>query len=52
MISISNPLEKVLCDKHKSKKKGVCDQCGVCRCCDIPPVFRSKMNHFGYKIKS
>ena len=35
---MSNPTEKGVCDKYFSYKKGVCDQCGVCRYCDAPPV--------------
>ena len=41
---MSNALEKGVYDKHKSKKKGVCNHCGVCRCCDAPPVFILKKN--------
>ena len=47
-----NPPDKVVCDKHKSKKKGICQKCGVCRCCDAPPVCPSNINHFGDQIKS
>ena len=51
---MSNPPEKGVCDNHFSNKKGVCDQCGVCRYCDAPPDSQSKMNHkhFGIQIQS
>ena len=49
---MSNPHDKGVCDRNKSDNKGVCDQCGVCRFCDTPPVCLSKMNHYVYQIKS
>ena len=49
---MSNTNENGVFDKHKSNNKGVCDRCGVCRCCDAPPVFDqrwityfNKLNH-------
>ena len=45
---MSNPLEKDVCDKNKPKKKGVCDDCGVCRCCDASPVCILKKYYIGY----
>ena len=47
-----NPPEKGVRYKNKSNKKGVCDQCGVCRCYYAPPLCRSKMSTFGFQIKS
>ena len=47
---MSNKLENSVCDKHKSKKKGVCNHCRVCRYCDAPSVCILK-KHMGYQNK-
>ena len=47
---MSNSLEKGVCDKNKTKKKRVCDHCGVCRFCDALPVCILK-NHICYQNK-
>ena len=51
---MSNPTETGVCDNAVSCKKGVFDQYLVCRYCDKPPYFQSKINqkHFGIHIKS
>ena len=51
---MSTPTYKGVCDNHFSCKKGVCDQWGVCRYCDVPPYFQSKINHkhFYFHIQS
>ena len=47
---MSNPSDKGVRDKYKSNKKGFCDQCGACICCDLPPVCYSNMNQSSYHI--
>ena len=49
---MSNTLYKGVCDKHKSKYKGVCNHCGVCRCSDAPPDCILKKKHISYQNKS
>ena len=49
---MSNALEKGVYDKHKSKKNGVCNHCGVCRCCDAHPVCILKKITLVTKIKA
>ena len=51
---MSNPTEKGVRDKHFSCKRVFCDQCGVCRYCDAPPYFQSRINnkHFRIHIQS
>ena len=43
-----------MCDNHFPFKKGVCDKCVVCRYCDAPPYYGSRINHkhFGIHIQS
>ena len=52
MVSIINKINKGVCDNHKSKNKGVCNNCGVCRCCDTPPVYILKETTSVTKIKA
>ena len=47
---MSTSPEKGVCDKNKTKKKRVCDHCGVCRFCDALPVCILK-NHICYQNK-
>ena len=47
---MSNPTEKVVCDKHFSYKKWVFDQCGSWIYHDAPPDFPSKINHKHFDI--
>ena len=37
-MSVNNSPDKGVCHKHKSKNKGVCDHCVLCRCWYTPPV--------------
>ena len=49
---MSNTLYKGVCDKHKSKYKGFCNHCGVCRFSDAPPVCILKKSTSVTKIKA
>ena len=46
---MSSPVDIGVCEYHKSNKKGVCEHCGGCRCCDPPTDCSLKRNHIGYK---
>ena len=51
---MSDPTKTGVCNNHFSCQRGVCGQCEVCRYCDTPPYFQSKINHkhFGIHIQS
>ena len=40
-----------VCEIHKSRKRGYCSDCGVCRCCDPSSACRIKDNHVNWKRK-
>ena len=37
------------CEEHKSKKKGACSFCNVCRCCEPLESCLNKINHIHWK---
>ena len=38
-----------VCDEHKDKKRGVCNHCDVCKCCEPLKSCPLKTNHVNWK---
>ena len=48
---MSGAVDICVYEEHTFNKKGVCQHCGGCKCCDQPPNYYLKTNHIGYNTR-